>query len=98
MPDTPRSTTSTTNAAPKPGAAKTTKAKPVEVARKAIEDGADAVRQQATAAFEASAQAVDTAPLTALAGAIALGAVAAAMIPNSSREVQALGPLGNRVR
>ncbi|WP_293879941.1 hypothetical protein [Sphingomonas sp.] len=74
------------------------KAKPVDVARKAIGDGAEAVRQQATAAYEAGAHAVDNAPLTALAGAIAVGAVAAALIPNSARELQALGPLGDRVR
>ncbi|CAN5293836.1 hypothetical protein BH09PSE3_BH09PSE3_07770 [soil metagenome] len=73
-------------------------AKSVKAARKAIEDGTETVRHQATAAFEASAHAVDTAPLSALAGAIALGAVAAALIPNSTRELQALRPLGDRVR
>jgi ElaB/YqjD/DUF883 family membrane-anchored ribosome-binding protein len=86
------------NKAPKNSAKRTPKRKPVAVARKAIEDGADVVRQQATAAYEASAHAVDNAPLTALAGAIALGAVAAALIPNSAREIQALSPMGNRVR
>jgi hypothetical protein len=97
MTDIQRSTTPSSNAT-KPVAKRSTKAKPVEVARKAIEDGADVVRQQATAAYEAGAHAVDGAPLTALAGAIALGAVAAALLPSSAREVQALGPLGNRVR
>jgi hypothetical protein len=94
MTDTQRSNTSTTNDARKSGA----RAKPVDAARKAFEDGTEAVRHQATAAYEAGAAAIDNAPLTALAGAIALGAVTAALIPNSSRELQALGPLGDRVR
>lgn len=98
MTDTQRSTTSSTNAGAASGTKRAPKAKPVDVARKAIEDGADAVRQQATAAFEASAHAVDNAPLTALAGAIAIGAVTAALLPSSAREIQALGPLGDRVR
>jgi ElaB/YqjD/DUF883 family membrane-anchored ribosome-binding protein len=98
MTDTQRSTSSSTNQAPKPGAKRKPKATPVDVARKVIEDGTDAVRQQATAAYEASANAVDAAPLTALAGAIAVGAVAAALLPSSTREVEALGPLGDRVR
>jgi hypothetical protein len=98
MTDTQRSNTSATNKAPNSGSQRATKPKPIEAARKAFEDGSEAVRQQATAAYEAGAAAIDDAPLTALAGAIALGAVAAALIPNSSREIQALGPLGTRVR
>lgn len=98
MTDTQRSTNSSATAAPKAGGKRKLKSKPVDVARKAIEDGTDAVRQQATAAYEASAHAIDSAPLTALAGAIAVGAVAAALLPSSTREVQALGPLGDRVR
>jgi hypothetical protein len=98
MTDTQRSTTASTGPNAKPGAKPAAKPKPVDVARKAIEDGTDAVRQQATAAYEASAQAIDSAPLTALAGAIAVGAVAAAFIPASARELQALGPVGTRVR
>jgi ElaB/YqjD/DUF883 family membrane-anchored ribosome-binding protein len=98
MTDTQRSTNSTNTAAPKAGATRPRKTKPVDAARKAFEDGADAVRQQATAAYEAGAHAVDSAPLTALAGAIALGAVAAALLPSSTREIQTLGPLGDRVR
>lgn len=98
MTDTQRSTTSSPTGAQKPATKRATKAKPVDVARKAIEDGADAVRNQATAALEAGAHAVDNAPLTALAGAIALGAVAAALIPSSVREIEALGPVGTRVR
>jgi ElaB/YqjD/DUF883 family membrane-anchored ribosome-binding protein len=98
MTDTQRSNTSAPNKAPNSGAPRATKPKPIDAARKAFEDGSEAVRQQATAAYEAGAAAIDDAPLTALAGAIALGAVAAALIPNSSREIQALGPLGTRVR
>jgi hypothetical protein len=98
MTDTQRSNTSTANNARKSGAKRATQAKPVDAARKALEDSTEAVRQQATAAYEASAAAIDNAPLAALAGAIALGAVTAALIPNSGRELQALGPLGDRVR
>ena len=98
MTDTQRPNTSAPTKAPNPGTRRATKPKPIDAARKALEDGTEAVRQQATAAYEAGAAAIDDAPLTALAGAIALGAVAAALIPNSTREIQALGPLGNRVR
>lgn len=98
MTDTQRSNTITASQAPSPNARKATKPKPIDAARKALDDGTQAVRQQATAAYEAGAAAIDDAPLTALAGAIALGAVAAALIPNSTREIQALGPLGDRVR
>jgi ElaB/YqjD/DUF883 family membrane-anchored ribosome-binding protein len=98
MTDTQRSNTSTTTGAKNTETKRATKPKPIDAARKAFEDGSEAVRQQATAAYEAGAAAIDDAPLTALAGAIALGAVAAALIPNSTREIQALGPLGDRVR
>jgi hypothetical protein len=94
MVDTQRST----NSPPKPGPKRVVKPKPVDAARKAFEDGSEAVRQQATAAFEAGAHAVESAPLTALAGAIALGAVVAALLPSSNRETEALAPLGNRIR
>ncbi|MBA3895658.1 MAG: hypothetical protein H0X36_00650 [Sphingomonadaceae bacterium] len=60
--------------------------------------GVDRMRDQATSAVEAGAEAIDSAPLSALAGAIALGAVAAALIPNSRRELQIAGPVGGRVR
>lgn len=72
--------------------------KPVAAARKVIEDSTEAVRNQANMALEASVAAVDNAPLTALAGAIALGAVTAALLPNTTREVETLGPLGQRAR
>lgn len=63
-----------------------------------IKDAADKVRERASDVTEAGARAVDQAPLSALAGAIAFGAVAAALIPATARELSAIGPLGTRLR
>lgn len=60
--------------------------------------GVERVREQAQSVATAGAEAIDNAPLSALAGAIALGAVAAALIPATRRELQTAGPLGDRAR
>lgn len=70
--------------------------------RDRVADKARAVRDTATSsadnAVKATAEAVDQNPFGALAGAIAVGAVAAAMIPASRRELEALGPWTDKMR
>lgn len=95
MTDTNRSDTTDT---PRRAAPRSKAAKAATKARKAVEQGAESVRQQASAAIDAGAAAVDSAPLSALAGAIALGAVAAALIPATARELSAIGPFGEKMR
>ena len=64
----------------------------------AVVEATDRVRQRASEALTVGAKAVDDAPLTALAGALAIGAVVAALIPTSSRELNNVGPLGTKLR
>lgn len=86
--------------APKSRAAKGRAAaqKAVDKARETATDAVERARSAANDAATTAAQAVDDAPLQAIAGAIAIGAVAAALIPATARELQLLGPLGNRAR
>ncbi|HTI31171.1 MAG TPA: hypothetical protein VL405_03495 [Sphingomonas sp.] len=72
--------------------------KAVDRARETATDAVERARSAANDAVESAAQVVDDAPLSVLAGAIAVGAVAAALIPATARELQLLGPLGSRAR
>lgn len=86
--------------APKSRAAKGRAAaqKAVDRARDTASEAVERARAAANDAVGTAAQAVDDAPLQAIAGAIAIGAVAAALIPATARELQLLGPLGDRAR
>jgi ElaB/YqjD/DUF883 family membrane-anchored ribosome-binding protein len=77
---------------------KATAEKAVERARETASDAVDRARTVANDAVDTAARAVDDAPLSALAGAIAIGAVAAALIPATARELSLLGPLGSKLR
>jgi hypothetical protein len=55
-------------------------------------------KRRADGASQATVEALDSNPFGALAGAIAVGAVAAALIPATRREIEALGPLADRLR
>ena len=57
----------------------------------------DATRDKADQARRRAAEEIDENPIVALVGGIALGAVAAAVLPRTRREVEALGPLGNKI-
>lgn len=61
-------------------------------------DKAKAVQERAKQSVEAGVQRLEDNPLAALAGAIAVGAVAAAIIPASRRELATIGPIGERVK
>ena len=58
----------------------------------------DTAKAKADDAVRATAKALDDNPFGALAGAIAVGAVAAAMIPATRRELEALGPWTEKMR
>ena len=55
-------------------------------------------KRRAEDATQTTAEVLDSNPLGAIAGAIAFGAVAAALIPASRRELEALGPIAERLR
>ena len=57
-----------------------------------------AASDRASEAARATTEALDANPLSALAGAIAIGAVAAAFIPTTRREIEALGPWAEKLR
>ena len=56
------------------------------------------VAQQTQAAARATAETLESNPFGFVAGAIALGAVAAALIPATRRELETLGPVADRVK
>ena len=97
---TPPRSANDTDAAPRGRAAKgkATAQKAVDRARETATDAVERARHAANDAVETAAHAVDEAPLSAIAGAIAVGAVAAALIPATARELSLLGPLGDRLR
>lgn len=70
--------------------------------RKAVADSARNVRDTAKTkvddAVKSTAQALEDNPFGAIAGAIAVGAVAAAMLPATRREVETLGPWTEKLR
>jgi hypothetical protein len=70
--------------------------------RKSVADNARAVTESAKSkvddAVKSTVQALDENPFGAIAGAIAAGAVAAAMIPATRRELEALGPWTEKMR
>ena len=86
-----------------------TKADAVKAAGKRVQDVTDtitktahtarqAVAERASQAGRSATETLDSSPLAALAGAIAIGAVAAAFIPTSRREIEALGPWAEKLR
>ena len=78
--------------------AKTAKPAPAASAAKKARATVDKARNRAGEAIGAGVGAIDGSPLAALAGAIAVGAVAAALIPATRRELSATGPVAERVR
>lgn len=54
-------------------------------------------RERASDVTRQTAERIDTNPLAAVAGGLALGAVLGALLPRTEREVQALGDMGHKV-
>lgn len=62
-----------------------------------IKDGLDSARATASDATARAGEAIETNPLAVLAGGLALGAIAGALIPRSERERDLLRPVGARI-
>ncbi len=88
--------------------ARETLAETYEGARDTVSEAYSAARERTSAAYEATrekaaearrrtADGIDENPIVALVGGIALGALAAAVVPRTRREIEALGPLGNKL-
>jgi hypothetical protein len=56
-----------------------------------------AVRERAGAVSQRTAESLDAAPMAAVIGGLALGAIAAALLPRTRREEELLGSVGRRI-
>lgn len=61
------------------------------------QDQQSGVTARMSGAYDSALGKLDEAPMAALIGGLALGAVAGALLPRTQRETDALGPLANRV-
>jgi ElaB/YqjD/DUF883 family membrane-anchored ribosome-binding protein/uncharacterized protein YjbJ (UPF0337 family) len=66
-------------------------------AREAAGSAIGTVRDTASTAATRTADGIDTAPMAAVIGGIALGALAGALLPRTAREEELLGPTGRRL-
>lgn len=66
-------------------------------ARERTRTAYDSARDRASDAFEATRQGVESNPVAALVGGLAIGAILAAVLPKSQREGELLSSLGQRV-
>lgn len=70
----------------------------IESGKQRAREATETVRRKLDDVADAGVTAVEGRPLTALAGAIAVGAAAAALIPVTRREQDVVGPLGAKAR
>lgn len=66
-------------------------------ARERTSSAYDTARERASDVTRQTADRIDSSPLIAVAGGIALGAVVGALLPRTERETQALGNVGHKV-
>jgi len=66
-------------------------------ARERAVDAYDTARERASAATAKASDQIDQAPLIALVGGIAAGALIAALLPRSERETRLLAPVGGKI-
>lgn len=68
----------------------------------AVKDGAanaaDAVKDSAAVVARRTADTIEDSPLAVLAGGLAIGVLAGALLPRTERETKVLGPVGRRVK
>ncbi len=79
------------------GGARETVSGAYSAARERTAAAYDATREKAGQARRRTAEEIDENPIAALVGGIALGALAATVIPRTRREVEALGPIGQKL-
>jgi hypothetical protein len=68
-----------------------------ESARERAIEAYDNARQTAANAGRKAGDGIDQAPLIALAGGLAVGALVAALLPKTAKETELLGPVGERL-
>jgi ElaB/YqjD/DUF883 family membrane-anchored ribosome-binding protein len=66
-------------------------------ARERAVDAYDSARERASLASAKAGDQIDQAPLIALAGGLAAGALLAALLPRTNRENELLGPVGGKI-
>ncbi|WP_162888069.1 hypothetical protein [Sphingomonas mesophila] len=70
----------------------------IESARERAVDAYDSAREAARRAGRSAGEQFDEAPLIALGGGLALGALIAALLPTTRRERELLGPVTDRIK
>ena len=78
-------------------AARTRAADAYETARQRTSDAYSAARETASTAGRRTAEEIDANPIAALIGGLAIGAVAAALLPKTRREEDLFGSVGQRI-
>lgn len=87
----------TSYAREKAATAKMTASDAVTSARIRASSVADSARSSASEASRKTAEGVDANPVAALIGGLALGALAAAVLPRTRKEEELLGPIGGKI-
>ena len=81
----------------KAATAKTTAGDAMASARDRASSVAESARSSASQASRRTAEGVDANPVAALIGGLALGALAAAVLPRTRKEEELLGPIGGKI-
>ena len=68
-----------------------------QAARERTSAAYSAARERAGSVGQRTAEGIDTAPMVAVAGGLALGALLGALLPRSTREEELLRPVGKRI-
>jgi ElaB/YqjD/DUF883 family membrane-anchored ribosome-binding protein len=68
-----------------------------QAARERTASAYAAARDSARTAGQRTAERIDTNPMAAVVGGLALGAIAGALLPRTQREEELLGPVGRRI-
>ena len=87
----------TSYARDKAATAKTTAGDAMASARDKASSVAESARSSASQAGRKTAEGVDANPVAALIGGLALGALAAAVLPRTRKEEELLGPIGGKI-
>lgn len=69
----------------------------IETAREKAEAAYRTARDKASEAARATGETIESNPIAALVGGIALGAIAGALVPRTAKEKELLGPLGTKL-
>ena len=82
----------------KAGEARAKASEALTASREKARETAAATRERARAAAQKTGESLESNPLAAVAGGIAIGAIIAAMLPRTARENKLLGPVSRSVR